>query len=67
MDECYRVYKSRDDAKRAILCNVTSTAAFVHLAELFTLCGTGIRSALKVMAFCIFITFFLVVFYSMKC
>lgn len=65
VDECCRVYKSGDHAKKgAILCNVA--AAFVQLAELFVPCGTCKRSALKAMAFLQFYNF-LVVFYSMKC
>lgn len=58
VDECCRVYKSRDDAKKgAILCNVNSTTAFVHLAELFVLCGTRKRCAIKVTAFLYFYNF----------
>lgn len=41
----------------AILCNVNSTTAFVHLAELFTLCGTCKRRALKVMVLLCFYNF----------
>lgn len=51
----------------AILCNVNSTTAFVHLAELFTLYGTCKRSALKVMVFLYFYNFLLssVLFHEM--
>lgn len=58
MNECCRVYKSRDDAKKgAILCKVNDTTAFVHLAELLVLYGTCERNALKVMAFLYFYNF----------
>lgn len=41
----------------SILCNVNSTADFVHLAELLMLDGTCKKSALKVMVFLYFYNF----------